>query len=195
MVVLMAALLVTSCTSDDANNEEGDDGAAADQPYAGLQDREIRALSAQDVDDLLAGRGAGYALAAELNSYPGPVHVLDHADELNLTDEQREDIESIFDSMQQEARELGEQLVDLEATLDERFRVQHIDLDDLADLTSEIAYVEGELRATHLGAHLELKSILKPEQVVEYDEIRGYADSADSTESEEADHHDHGNRN
>jgi hypothetical protein len=51
-------------------------GAAYGQtPYAGMQDRAIKALSEQQVADLGAGRGMGLALAAELNDYPGPSHV------------------------------------------------------------------------------------------------------------------------
>ena len=45
-------------------------------PYAGYQQRPIKALSEQQIADLRAGRGMGLALAAELNGYPGPVHVL-----------------------------------------------------------------------------------------------------------------------
>jgi Spy/CpxP family protein refolding chaperone len=192
MITLIVALLVSSCTSDNTNTEI-DDSTASDQPYAGLQDREIRALSAEDVDELLAGRGAGYALAAELNSYPGPTHVLDYADELELTNEQRGEIEAIYDSMQQEAQQLGEELVELEKTLDQRFRQEHLDHETLIDLTSEIASVEGQLRATHLSAHLELKPILTPDQIAEYDELRGYGVPSDSTEPKETDHHHHDN--
>ena len=46
-------------------------------PYAGQEVRRIKSLSAERVADLLAGRGAGYAKAAELNGVPGPVHVLE----------------------------------------------------------------------------------------------------------------------
>lgn len=35
--------------------------ASPAQPYAGLQERPIKALDPQRVDDLLAGRGLGYA--------------------------------------------------------------------------------------------------------------------------------------
>ena len=48
----------------------------AETPYAGLQARQIKSLSEQQVADLKAGRGMGMALAAELNGYPGPAHVL-----------------------------------------------------------------------------------------------------------------------
>jgi hypothetical protein len=51
--------------------------APAQSPYAGMQTRPIKALSAQQIDDLKAGRGMGLALAAELNGYPGPSHVLE----------------------------------------------------------------------------------------------------------------------
>jgi hypothetical protein len=46
-------------------------------PYAGYQQRPVKAPSEQQVADLRAGRGIGLALAAELNGYPGPVHVLE----------------------------------------------------------------------------------------------------------------------
>ena len=36
----------------------------------------IRGLSEQEIDDLTNGRGMGLARAAELNGYPGPLHVL-----------------------------------------------------------------------------------------------------------------------
>jgi len=56
----------------------------AQSPYAGMQTRPIKALSAQQIDDLKAGRGMGLALAAELNGYPGPAHVLRLSDRLAL---------------------------------------------------------------------------------------------------------------
>ncbi|WP_112664040.1 hypothetical protein [Microvirga flavescens] len=45
--------------------------APAASSYAGLETRAVKALSDQQVADLRAGRGMGYALAAELNGYPG----------------------------------------------------------------------------------------------------------------------------
>lgn len=55
-----------------------------DRPYAESQARPIEALSDQQVAELRAGRGMGLALAAELNGYSGPMHVLEHADALRL---------------------------------------------------------------------------------------------------------------
>ncbi|NIN54376.1 MAG: hypothetical protein GTO38_03650, partial [Hydrogenophaga sp.] len=50
--------------------------AAQETPYAGLERREIKALAAEQVRAHLDGDGMALALAAELNAYPGPMHVL-----------------------------------------------------------------------------------------------------------------------
>ena len=55
--------------------------AQSHQPYVGLQSRTIKALSAEQIADLRAGRGMGFALPAELNGYPGPLHVIELADQ------------------------------------------------------------------------------------------------------------------
>ena len=68
-------------------------------PYRGQETREIKALSAQEVSDLLAGKGMGFAKAAELNGYPGPKHVLELAGPLALTPEQVEGTRAIFNDM------------------------------------------------------------------------------------------------
>jgi hypothetical protein len=69
--------------------------AWAQTPYAGMQSRQIKALSDQQIADLRAGRGMGLALAAELNGYPGPSHVLELADQLGLSPEQRSKVQEI----------------------------------------------------------------------------------------------------
>ena len=59
-------------------------------PYAGDRTRELKALSAQELEAYVKGEGMGMALPAELNSYPGPHHVLELAEELGLSVEQKE---------------------------------------------------------------------------------------------------------
>src|SRR5437588_3273005 len=82
--------------------------AQAQQPYAGLEARSIKALSEQQIADLRAGRGMGLALAAELNGYPGPMHVLELAEPLGLSDQQRAKMQELFAAVKAEAVPLGE---------------------------------------------------------------------------------------
>src|SRR6266508_4268688 len=82
--------------------------AQAQQPYAGLEARSIKALSEQQVADLRAGRGMGLALAAELNGYPGPMHVLELADSLDLSGQQRVKMQELLAVMKAEAIPIGE---------------------------------------------------------------------------------------
>lgn len=49
----------------------------------------MKVLCDDQIADLIAGRGMGLALAAELNSYPGPSHVLELGDALGLTEKRR----------------------------------------------------------------------------------------------------------
>ncbi|MBI4505309.1 MAG: Spy/CpxP family protein refolding chaperone [Chloroflexi bacterium] len=169
----LVASLTAGCTG--RLDEDHPPPAAQTQPYAELAGRPIKALAPERVADLLAGRGAGYALAAELNHYPGPTHVLDLAARLQLRSDQEQRVREVFTAMQEDARRYGKQLVDLEAELDRAFSGGAISRAELARLTADIAATEGRVRDVHLAAHLEMKSVLTAEQVARYDELRGYA--------------------
>jgi hypothetical protein len=99
----------------------GNVAAQSTRPYAGLQTRSIKALSAEQIADLKAGRGMSLALAAELNGYPGPRHVLELGEQLSLTDRQRMDVQRLFDQMTAEVVPIGEKLIAQEAELDRVF--------------------------------------------------------------------------
>ncbi len=88
------------------------------QPYSVMQTRDVKALSEEQIADLKAGRGMGLALAAELNGYPGPKHLLELADDIGLTGQQREKIRQLFGAMQLEAIPIGQALITEEAKLD-----------------------------------------------------------------------------
>jgi hypothetical protein len=90
-------------------------------PYAGQQNRIINALSEEEIAELLKGEGMGMARAAELNGYPGPIHVLTLARELKLTPTQRQQIQAIFDRMNAAAKPLGAKLVEHDRVLDQAF--------------------------------------------------------------------------
>jgi hypothetical protein len=152
--------------------------ASAQMPYAGMQARSVKALSDQQVSDLNAGRGMGLALAAELNGYPGPSHVLELGDKLELSSDQRTRVQGLFDSMKAEAQPLGSRLIALEADLDKLFASRSITPDSLKVSTSAIAGVQGELRETHLKYHLSTAAILTPAKMLRYAELRGYGSGA-----------------
>jgi Spy/CpxP family protein refolding chaperone len=146
----------------------------AQTPYAGMQGRSIKALSDQQIADLNAGRGMGLALAAELNGYPGPSHVLELADKLNLTADQRANMQRLFDAMKDEAMPLGSKLIEQEAELDRQFASRTVTPESLKASTAAVAATQGILRETHLKYHLSTGSILTPAQMTKYAELRGY---------------------
>jgi len=156
-------------------------GLAADlSPYAGQQEREIKAFSRQDMEDLIQGRGMGLAKAGELNGYPGPAHVLDLASKLRLTDEQIRLVTAIKDRMSAAAIPQGKEIIRRERELEQEFTTGHVTEPDLTAETEAIGQLQGRLRSIHLAAHIETKRVLTPDQVARYITLRGYG-SADNS--------------
>src|SRR5262245_25864350 len=143
-------------------------------PYAGMHDRDIKALSEQQLADLRAGRGMGLALAAELNGYPGPLHVIELADQLGLSADVRRRMQELYDAMKAEAVPAGAALLASEGDLDRAFAERTIAPDTLASLTAKIGEAQGRLRAVHLKYHLTTADLLSPQQRQRYAELRGY---------------------
>jgi Spy/CpxP family protein refolding chaperone len=143
-------------------------------PYAGLQQRGVKALSDQQLGDLQAGRGMGLALAAELNGYPGPLHVMELADRLQLSSDQAQRVRGLYEAMKSEAIAVGEKLIAAELELDRQFAERKITPAVLASLAAQIGERQGELRAVHLKYHLTTAELLTPDQKRRYGELRGY---------------------
>jgi hypothetical protein len=152
----------------------GSSFAQTRQPYAGMQQRQIKALSDEQLADLRAGRGMGLALPAELNGYPGPLHVIQLANELGLTPDQLARIERLYEKMKTEAVSVGEQLIAREATLDRLFADRKVTQTSLAVATARIGQTQAQLRATHLRYHLLTVAVLTAHQVDQYSQLRGY---------------------
>jgi Spy/CpxP family protein refolding chaperone len=148
--------------------------AQTTSPYTGQEQRAIKALSDEEISDLLEARGMGLAKAAELNSYPGPLHVLQLANELGLSDAQRKATDALYANMRQRALSIGRQIVEAERTLDRAFANGAIEPATLRSQVTAIATLQGELRTIHLEAHLAQRSLLTPEQIAQYDVLRGY---------------------
>jgi len=143
--------------------------------YAGMQTRDIKALSQEQVADLREGKGMGASLPAELNGVPGPLHVLQMEARLNVTSDQRLQLGRIAADMETQAQLLGEGIVAAEASLDAAFKSGKVDETFIRTTTARIAELQGQLRAVHLMAHLKTRQVLSDQQVVAYNEARGYA--------------------
>lgn len=162
-------------------------GIAADEsPYKGQEMRGIKSLSQQQVDGYLNGRGMGYARAAELNNYPGPLHVLDLAGELGLDEGQISRTRAIYESMRSRAITLGKQLLEKEQELDRMFANSEIDPETLNTLVADAGMIRAKIRYVHLHAHLQQKAVPGKNQVELYNRLRGYTAMQDRPH-----HHDH----
>ena len=142
--------------------------------YAGMQNRAIKALSEQQTADLRAGKGMSLALPAELNGYPGPVHALELAAPLGLSEEQKLKTQKLFEQMQAEAKALGEQVISSEYELDRLFKDHKATTASIQEATAKSAQIQERLRASHLRYHLSMMDVLTPAQVARYNKLRGY---------------------
>ena len=146
------------------------------QPYAAIADRTISSLSEADIDELRRGGGWGLALPAELNGYPGPAHVLELRQELDLSDTQVATFEAIFAEMREEAILAGTNLIEAERALDEGFKRGELAAVQLRKLIETAERYRGDLRYIHLSRHLKSVDALSPHQVKRYNALRGYTD-------------------
>jgi Spy/CpxP family protein refolding chaperone len=164
-LVMIAALAGCAATGEHAGHS----------PYAGQQSRDIKALSEDEARGYAEGAGMGFAKAAELNGYPGPAHVLENAQALGLTPEQRKAIEFVMQAHKAEARALGAELLRRERELDALFATRQATAAAIDTKTFEIGLTQAKLRASHLKAHTATTALLTPEQVDRYNRSRGYA--------------------
>ncbi len=169
--VLLILALLTPVFAAEAN-----EGASSHRSkYAGQQSRAIKSLSAEDIAELKRGGGWGLAKAAELNGVPGPIHLLEMKDKIDLNESQRSAINAIYRRMKSRAILHGERLIDLERRLEGGFRNRTITDALLRDSLSAIAETKKELRYVHLAAHIETLKILTEKQVDTYNTLRGYS--------------------
>ena len=147
-------------------------------PYAGQQGNSIRGLTEAEIASFREARGMGLARPADINSYPGPIHVLELSDALSLNTEQREAMESLYDQMRREAVSLGEEFLAQYGALESAFRDRTVTTDILNRHAAELGRIEGRLRATHLKYHLLTTGLLTQEQIAEYGRLRGYTEVA-----------------
>ena len=148
--------------------------AADRSPYEGEELRSIKSLTSQEIKSLQSGGGMGFAKLAELNHYPGPKHVLELADDLDLTASQLVETNFLFKEMQLNAVGLGEKLLDAEMALDQEFSNGEVSPESLESALLKIGEIRAQLRYVHLEAHLRQRHLLTSDQISTYDDSRGY---------------------
>lgn len=143
--------------------------------YTGQEKRAIKSLSADDIAELRAGSGWGLAKAAELNGVPGPKHLLEMKDQIDLSNDQVKTLEKLFKDMNNAAKELGAELIEKERLLELRFQNDIPDATELESLLTDIGQTRSKLRFVHLSAHLKTPDILSASQITKYNQLRGYS--------------------
>jgi Spy/CpxP family protein refolding chaperone len=168
LISLGALLFVISATVNSA------EPPVYQSSYAGQEKRLIKSLSRYDIQQLRTGKGWGLAKAAELNGMPGPSHILQMKKKIGLTKKQERQVQALFNDMQEKAIPLGDELIALEAKLNNSFADKTITTSKLDQQLNSIAVVRKKLRYVHLATHLKTTKILTPNQTNEYNWLRGY---------------------
>lgn len=159
----------------------GDEANHSAAPYAGLQARSIKSLSDEDLAELRRGGGWGLALPAELSGKPGPAHILELQNELQLSSDQIQAISAIFEDMRTDAIAAGERFILAEQALSDAFAAPFLDPIRLRALLDEAAAARAELRFIHLSRHLLTPPLLSEAQIQDYIVLRGYAQDTCAT--------------
>ena len=157
--------LVVALVPAAAAQHHGHGGETVDRPAA---------VSAVAEAGLLEGRGMGLAAAADANGYPGPLHVIEFADALGLSDAQRAEAERLRASMLAEAVPLGAEVLAAERHLDALFASGRATDDAVERATTHVAVLRGRLRAVHLRTHVAMRDALTEDQVARYSALRGH---------------------
>lgn len=160
----LAMLLAAGLAPETASAQEHARGGHHGSSHSDRQQRESQALR--------QGRGMGMARAAETNGYPGPMHVLALAEELELSDEQVARSNEIRNRVRDRAPAMGQQIIEAEQRLEAMFAEDRAAPAEMEALLMEIAGLRARLRGLHLNAHLEQAEVLSAEQIEQYMELR-----------------------
>jgi Spy/CpxP family protein refolding chaperone len=124
----------------------------------------LSGISESEKEALLTGSGLGAGMIAMMNGYPGPKHVLEMGDELELSAEQREEIGTIFAERKASFVKMGQELVEKDEELTAMFESGSVDTEEVEKKAREIGDLQGKLRAGHLNAHVLTWEALTPAQ-------------------------------
>ncbi len=158
--------------------------ALAQDPVAEPGATEVRSagsLTPRQIRAYREGRGMGAGRIADANGYPGPMHVLQLADALELSDEQRAATAQLMTEMKTRARQLGEQLITREQALEQHFADGSINSENLPAMLMEISELQAQIRLAHLQTHIDQRALLNEAQIARYGELRREARASGTT--------------
>jgi Spy/CpxP family protein refolding chaperone len=118
------------------------------------------------------GRGFGLAFAADQNGYPGPLHVLELKDRLQLTPAQEARMTALFQTMLAEARAKAARLAEAETRLRQVFAAGTADAAAVRAAVAGAEAARAEVRLVHLLTHLETRDLLTEAQRRTYHHLR-----------------------
>ena len=178
--MLVAISLVSSpAVAQEHGESDGDMGGKhqmhgqAEGGMQGMGGGMLGGVSAQEKEALLKGAGLGAGMIAMMNGYPGPKHVLEMGDELELTAAQRESIGTIYGKVKAESVKYGTELVEKDEELAALFASGSVSTDKVEKLSRDIGELQGRVRAEHLNAHVETFDALTPAQREMLAEMQG----------------------
>ena len=129
-------------------------------------------LDTDEVQAIEAGSGFGMARAAEASGLPGPKHVLEFAEELELSAAQVGQMKALVAQMHAAAVAQGQQVLAAEAAVDAELARPVPDVTRLAQLTDAAGLARGRLRQVHLRTHLQAAPLLSTAQRARYRQLR-----------------------
>lgn len=132
----------------------------------------IQAYQAEADRVITEGLGFGMAFAADRNGYPGPVHVLELRDRLDLTPEQEAKVVALRDAMFAVSHPAAARLLQAEARLERLFAEARADDTAVRATLAEVERARMEARAVHLLTHLQTRAVLTEAQRRTYHELR-----------------------
>ena len=127
-----------------------------------------------DRQSLLNAEGMGMASYAEMNSYPGPKHVIELKDQLGLSADQLKKTEGLMKGVELSGKLTGQEIVHDEEELYKLFEGGKANDRTVRARVERIGKLRGELRFIHLQAHVKMKQILSVNQIQRYNELRGH---------------------
>lgn len=148
-----------------------------------LDSATIHGVSADEIRGYTEGRALRFGRAAEKNHNPSPYYILKYKSELALFDEQLTPARAILDRERSQASKLGKELLADETKLETLLSTPGSREDQVAELTREIARLEGEIRLVHLEADVAAKKLLNSSQQVQYDAVRSYDPEEDGRDA------------